>query len=86
MRERWLTIEMEPLVGERAFSVAPIGAHELGHTRAAVPDRLDRLCAALVLDRSEPRGYALAHTLAWAFEGDRVLPRHVQTARWLHAS
>ena len=32
----------------------------------------------------QARGWALGQTLAWAFEGDEVLPRHVETARWLH--
>ncbi len=86
-REPWLVIDPKPLVGEQAFSVAPIvRAAELGHTREAVVGRLDRLCSELALDRERARGWAFAQTLAWAFDGDRALARHVQTARWLHES
>jgi len=33
--------------------------------------------------RTRARRWAFAQTLAWDFEGDRVLPRHVEAARWL---
>ena len=37
----------------------------------------------VILDRERARKWALAQTLAWAFEGDKVLPHHVETAKWL---
>ena len=83
-REAWLVIDPKPLVGEREFAVAPIvRAYELGHSPDLVAHRLDRLTSELGLDRERARGWAIAQTLAWAFENDRVLPRHVETARWL---
>jgi streptomycin 6-kinase len=83
-REPWLVIDPKPLVGERAFTLAPIvRASEFGHSRKCVVDRLDKLTSALGLDRERARLWALAQTLAWAFEGDRVLGQHVDTARWL---
>jgi streptomycin 6-kinase len=45
--------------------------------------RLDRITAELGLDRERARGWAFGQTLAWAFEGDRALSRHVETAGWL---
>lgn len=84
-REPWLTIDPKPVVGEREFAVAPIvRSHELGHSREAVQGRLDRLSSELGLDRERARLWSFAQTLAWAFEGSSVLPRHVETARWLH--
>jgi streptomycin 6-kinase len=85
-REPWLVIDPKPLAGERELGVAPIvRACELGHDEASVRHRLDRLCRELDLDRERARRWALAQTLAWAFDDSgRVLPRHVETARWLH--
>ena len=83
-REPWLVIDPKPLVGDPAFSAAPIvRSYELGHSRTAVLHRLDRITAELGLDRERARGWAFGQTLAWAFEGDRALPRHVETAGWL---
>lgn len=83
-REPWLAIDPKPLLGEREFSVAPIvRAYEFGHGRTRVINRLNRLTAALGLDRERARLWTLVQTLAWAFEGDRVLPRHLETVRWL---
>ncbi len=83
-REPWLAIDPKPLAGEREFGVAPIvRSYELGHGRELVLRRLDRLCAELGLDRERARGWAFAQALAWAFDGDVALPRHVETARWL---
>jgi streptomycin 6-kinase len=83
-REPWLVIDPKPLVGEREFTLAPIvRAYEFGHSRKCVVDRLDKLTSALGLDRERARLWALAQTLAWAFEGDHALGRHVDTARWL---
>jgi streptomycin 6-kinase len=83
-REPWLVIDPKPLIGEREFSVAPIiRSSELGHSRNCVVDRLDKLTSALGLNRERARLWALAQTLAWAFENDHALPGHVDTARWL---
>ena len=83
-REPWLVIDPKPLVGEREFSLVPIvrGA-ELGESRADVLGRLDRLTGELGLDRERVRGWTLAHTLAWGFDGGETNPWHVQVARWL---
>jgi hypothetical protein len=61
-----------------------IRSAELGHGRALVERRLDRLTTELHLDRERTRQWALAQTIAWAFDDGDVLPRHVETARWLH--
>jgi streptomycin 6-kinase len=83
-REPWLVIDPKPLRGDPAFSAAPIvRSYELGHGRQAVLHRLDRVTAELGLDRERARGWALGQTVAWAFEGDRALPKHVETAEWL---
>ncbi|HSM02730.1 MAG TPA: aminoglycoside phosphotransferase family protein [Acidimicrobiia bacterium] len=83
-REPWLVIDPKPLRGDRAFSAAPIvRSYELGHSRGAVLHRLDRLTAETGIDRERARLWALGQTLAWAFVGDRPLPRHIETARWL---
>lgn len=83
-REPWLAIDPKPLVGEREFGVSPIiRSAELGHSREHVLYRLDRLTAELGLDRDRARLWAAGHAIAWAFEGDEVLPGHVETARWL---
>lgn len=44
--------------------------------------RLDQLAAELGLDRERMRGWALAHALAWAFDGGEVDPSLVACARW----
>lgn len=83
-REPWLVIDPKPLVGERELSLAPIiRSDELGHCRAQVVRRLDTLSAALRLDRERARLWAMAQTLAWAFDGSRASPRHLEIARWL---
>jgi streptomycin 6-kinase len=83
-REPWLAIDPKPVLGEREFGLAPvIRAYELGHSEQDVRHRLDRLATELRLERERARGWALAQTLAWAWEGDEVLPLHVETARWL---
>jgi streptomycin 6-kinase len=83
-REPWLVIDPKPLVGEREFSVAPIvRSYEFGHSQKATVERLDRLTNALGLNRERARLWAFAQTLAWSFESERPLSRHVQTARWL---
>jgi streptomycin 6-kinase len=83
-REPWLAIDPKPLLGEREFGLAPvIRAFELGHSEQNVRHRLDRLTADLGLERERARGWALAQTLAWAWEDDHVLFAQVETARWL---
>ncbi len=65
-REPWLVIDPKPLVGERAFSAAPIvRSSEFGTTRADVLYRLDRLCADLDLDRKRAIGWTIGQTVAW---------------------
>lgn len=86
-REPWLVIDPKPVVGEREFAVAPIvRSYEFGHSREAVLTRLDLLTSELGLDRERARLWSFAQTLAWAFEDSSVLPRHVETARWLYKS
>jgi streptomycin 6-kinase len=83
-REPWLVIDPKPLAGERAFAVAPIvRAAELGHSRRLTVRRLDHLSNVLHIDRERARGWALAQTVAWAFEENSILEGHVATARWL---
>ena len=83
-REPWLVIDPKPLTGEREFGVAPlVRGGELGHSRGDLRHRLARLTGELGLDRERVRAWTLAQTIAWAFEGDRVLPHAVDCARWL---
>lgn len=83
-REPWLVIDPKPLVGEREFGLAPIvRGPELGHGEAGVVARLDELCTVLHLDRERARRWALAHTVAWAFDGAGAIRSHVEVARWL---
>jgi streptomycin 6-kinase len=83
-REPWLAIDPKPLAGEIEFAVAPLCRdYTLGHSRRAVRHRLDRSCAELGLDRDRARGWAFAQTVAWAFDEDGAIARHVDTARWL---
>jgi streptomycin 6-kinase len=79
VREPWLVIDPKPLVGERAFGVAPIvRSYELGHSREAAIDRLDTLCTRLDLDRERARRWTIAQTVAWCDD-----ERHLDVARWL---
>jgi streptomycin 6-kinase len=83
-REPWLLIDPKPLSGEREFGVAAtIRGGELGHSRDAVVHRLDRLTGELHLDRERARRWALAQTIAWAFDDVEADPGHVEIARWL---
>ena len=85
-REPWLVIDPKPLAGEREFAVAPIvRSFEFGHSRREVIHRLDRLCAELQLDRERSRRWAIAQTVAWAFDSGYEA-RHFETARWLLAA
>ena len=83
-REPWLLIDPKPLAGEREFGIAAtVRGRELGHGRDAVVHRLDRLTGELHLDRERARGWAMAQTIAWAFDDDEAEPMHVEVARWL---
>jgi streptomycin 6-kinase len=82
-REPWLAIDPKPLVGEREFGIAPIvRSSELGDSRRDVLHRFDRLTDELGLDRERARGWTIAQTLAWAWDGE-LHRTHVETARWL---
>jgi streptomycin 6-kinase len=82
-REPWLVIDPKPLVGERAFAVAPIvRSLELGHSKRNVLHRFDRLTAELGLDRERARGWTIAQTVAWTSDSKRSVT-HLETARWL---
>lgn len=83
-REPWLAIDPKPLVGEREFALSPIiRSYEFGPSKADLIYRLDRLTGELGVDRERARLWAFGHAVAWGFEGGRVLPRHLETARWL---
>lgn len=83
-RRPWLAIDPKPLAGEREFSLAPVvRAAELGADPGRAVPRLDRLAGELGLDRDRAGRWAMCQTLAWAFDGDRVLERHVAVARLL---
>jgi streptomycin 6-kinase len=82
-REPWLAIDPKPLAGEREFGVAPIvRSFELGHSRAEILRRFDRLTAELGLDRERARGWTIGQTVAWSFDSG-YHERHIETARWL---
>jgi streptomycin 6-kinase len=82
-REPWLVIDPKPLVGEREFAVAPIvRSFELGHSKAGMLQRLDRLTSELGLDRERARGWALGQTMAWAFDSS-YSATHIETVQWL---
>jgi streptomycin 6-kinase len=82
-RESWLVIDPKPLVGEREFAVAPIVRDpELGHGRADVLHRFDRLTSELALDRDRARGWTIGQTVAWSFDTS-YMEHHAQTVRWL---
>ena len=81
-REPWLAIDPKPLIGEKAFSLAPIvRSFELGQTKSATRYRLDRLSDELGVDRERARGWTVAQSMAWSFcDGGHV--RH-ESVRWL---
>lgn len=81
---RWLAIDPKPLVGERAFALAPvIRSNEMGLSRDAVIRRLRQGSQSLGLDLERARGWAIGQTVAWAFTNEGAIARHVETARWL---
>lgn len=82
-REPWLAIDPKPLTGEREFGIAPVvRSRELGHSRADVLGRFDRLTSELGLDRDRARGWTIGQTIAWAFDGEHQAG-HAEVARWL---
>jgi streptomycin 6-kinase len=82
-REPWLAIDPKPLAGEREFGIAPIvRSRELGHSRAEALGRFDRLTSELGLDRERARGWTIAQTIAWSFDGEHQRG-HAEVARWL---
>lgn len=82
-REPWLAIDPKPLVGDPAFSLAPIvRSFEFGHSRDAALYRLDRLSEDVELDRERARLWTIGQTMAWAFSSDHS-ERHFETVRWL---
>jgi streptomycin 6-kinase len=83
-REPWLAIDPKPVAGERELGIAAIvRGTELGHGPRRVRGRLDRLSAELGLDRERARGWTIAQTIAWCFDGAGVIGEHVEAARWL---
>lgn len=85
-REPWLAIDPKPLVGERAFGLAPIvRAFEFEHSERDVRYRLDRLSSELGVDRERARMWTVGQTLAWCFDSD-YRDRHIQTAAWLSSA
>ena len=83
-REPWLAIDPKPLAGERELGLAPIvRGPELGHSRALVVGRLDRLSSELGVDRERARRWTLVQTLAWAIDDDGVGDEHLDVARWM---
>jgi len=83
-RKPWLVIDPKPLVGERAFGIAAlVRGGELGHSQTLLRHRFRRLTSELELDAERARGWAVAQTVAWAFEGDRTIPGFVECAQWL---
>ena len=82
-REPWLAIDPKPRTGEREFGIAPVvRSRELGHSRADVLGRFDRLTSELGLDRDRARGWTIGQTIAWAFDGEHQ-GGHAEVARWL---
>jgi streptomycin 6-kinase len=84
----WVAIDPKPLVGERAFDLASYVRDRRGLLRddrdseAVVRARLEQLCSVQDVDRDRARGWALAHALAWSFDGEgNFYPDHVLAAR-----
>lgn len=82
-RAPWLAIDPKPLLAEPELAAAPIvRSCELGHSRADVIERLDRLSTALGLDRERVRRWTVAQTLAWTSTSS-MPDVHLATVRWL---
>ncbi|MEP7224861.1 MAG: aminoglycoside phosphotransferase family protein [Actinomycetota bacterium] len=81
-REPWLTIDPKPVLAEREFDTAALIRDGDGN----VSWRLDFLSSELDLDRERMRRWALAHTLAWAFDESEPNPDDIDLARRLAAA
>ncbi len=79
----WLAIDPKPLSAERELGLAPVvRSHELGARRSDVLGRLDRLPAALGLDRDRVLAWTLLQTVAWSVDGTGP-PEHRRVVGWL---
>jgi streptomycin 6-kinase len=89
-RERWLTIDPKPIVGEREFDTAWLlrdrraSIMSEAHPSRRLRRRLDLLSAELELDRERVRCWGIARMLTWALDAGRV-NGHVDCARLLLA-
>ncbi|WP_417667845.1 aminoglycoside phosphotransferase family protein [Roseibium sp.] len=82
-REPWLVIDPKPLVGERAFGLAPIiRSFEFGNTKKSMLYRLDRLSEELGVERERARKWTVVQTLAWGFD-PHFKAKHRQIIQWL---
>jgi streptomycin 6-kinase len=87
-REPWLAIDPKPVLAEREFDTASLLRDRRDELEVdAAPSRrirrrLDQLADELGLDRERMRGWALAHALAWGFDGDGADPSLIACARW----
>jgi streptomycin 6-kinase len=81
----WLAIDPKPIVAEREFGVVSLVRDRRPVDAGTLHRRLDFLSAELGLDRDRMRRWSLAHALWWGFQGDELLPEHVEVARALVA-
>jgi len=81
-REPWLTIDPKPVLAEREFDTAALIRDGDGN----VSRRLDFLSSELGLERERMRRWALAHTLAWAFDEGEPEADMIECARLLVAA
>ncbi|WP_417687315.1 aminoglycoside phosphotransferase family protein [Roseibium sp.] len=82
-REPWLIIDPKPLMGEKAFGLAPIvRSFEFGNTKSSMLYRLDRMSEELGINRERARSWTVVQTLAWGFE-PRFKAKHRQIIEWL---
>jgi streptomycin 6-kinase len=80
-REPWLAIDPKPVLAEREFDVAALIRDGDGDVAW-----LDFLSSELRLDRERMRRWALAHTLAWAFDENEPDQDGIAVARRLAAA
>ncbi len=81
----WVAIDPKPIVAEREFGVVSLVRDRRPVDGETVRRRLDFLCTELALDPERVRRWSLAHTLWWGFQGEELLPEHVDVARALLA-
>lgn len=80
----WLAIDPKPLLAEVAFAAAPIiRSAELGHSRSAAVQRLDRLSAAVGIDRHRAAAWTIVQTMAWSFDELTPIEGHLDVVRWM---